>query len=91
MHKVESMMVCKNKCDSIVYLTWFKWQRILEAQESWQKKKLIFKFRSLNDMKSLLLEREDDITESEDSETPEPNICEANIPVATYQLGGDEG
>ena len=68
------LMVCENKCDPVFYITWLKEQRRQEAREKWQKEKQeLFKFRSLNDIKRLLIDSGDHVTDSEDEENNKEN------------------
>ena len=68
------VMVCENKCDPLFYITWLKEQRRQEAREEWQKEKQeLFKFRSLNDIKRLLVDSGDHVTDSEDEENNKEN------------------
>ena len=63
-------MVCENRCDPIFYLTWLKQQKELERQENWEREKQnLFRFRDLNAIKSLLIERGEQV--SDDSEDDE--------------------
>jgi hypothetical protein len=64
------LMVCTNRCDPLFYMTWLKQQRQEEAKQDWQKdKQSLFKFRSLKEVKALLISRGEDVTDSEDDST----------------------
>ena len=63
------LMVCENKCDPLFYITWLKEQRRQESREKWQQEKQeLFKFRSLKDIKQLLVDSGDHVTDSEGEE-----------------------
>ena len=61
------LMVCEKRCDLVFSQIWLKEQRKQEANERWQQeKKDMFRFRSLKDIKRLLIERGDYVTDSEE-------------------------
>ena len=61
------LMVCTNRCDPLFYMTWLKQQRQEEARQTWMKdKQMLFKFRSLKEVKALLIDRGEEFTDSED-------------------------
>ena len=63
------LMVCTNRCDPLFYMTWLKQQRQEEAKQNWQKdKQELFKFRSLREIKALLIDRGEEVTDSEDED-----------------------
>ena len=67
--KGNRLMVCENKCDPIFYLTWLKEQRRQEARERWQEEKSnLFKFRTLDDIKELMIAREERASDIEDED-----------------------
>ena len=63
------LMVCENRCDPLFYITWLKEQRRQERSEKWQQEKQeLFKFRSLKDIKQLLIDDGHHVTDSEGEE-----------------------
>ena len=71
------LMVCENKCDPLFYITWLKEQRMQERSEKWQQEKQeLFKFRSLKDIKQLLVDSGDHVTDSEgeDNDQEQPFV-----------------
>ena len=61
------LMICTNRCDPLFYMTWLKQQRQEETRQNWQRdKKLLFKFRSLKEIKAMLIEKGEEFTDSEE-------------------------
>lgn len=63
-------MCCENRCDPTFYMTWIKQQRQEEAKKTWDaEKEQLFRFRGLEEIKKLLIERgeEDDSRGEEDT------------------------
>ena len=66
------LMVCTNRCDPLFYMTWLKQQRQDESRQSWQvDKQALFKFRSLNEIKELLINKGEKVSDSEDEDKVE--------------------
>ena len=67
--KSDRLMICENRCDSLFYQTWLKEQRQQEAKETWKKeKRQLFKFRSLKDIKKLLIEHGEVVSDDSDED-----------------------
>lgn len=68
--KEARLMCCENRCDPTFYMTWIKQQRQEEAKKTWDaEKEQLFRFRGLEEIKKLLIERgeEDDSRGEEDT------------------------
>ena len=77
------VMVCTNRCDPLFYLTWLKQQRKEEARQDWQvNKEDLFKFRSLSEIRELLINRGEVVSNSEDEGQnvhPEQDLPEEDL------------
>ena len=69
------LMVCTNRCDPLFYMTWLKQQRQEEAKGDWQRnKKELFRCRSLNEIKKLLIDNGKDLTDTENEDGSQAQV-----------------